>query len=197
MKTPRVTPRIIAGSAKGHRLKDVPGDITRPITDRVKESLFNILAEDIRGSTMLDLFGGTGSVGIEALSRGASFVRFVDLNRSAIETIRANLESTHLATHAQIVKADAFQLLKNPPDRTFDYIYVAPPQYKEMWLRALAEIDTNPGWLSEDAWIIVQIHPVEYASNTYKNFVEFDQRKYGSTLLVFYERQLTVTGQIE
>jgi 16S rRNA (guanine(966)-N(2))-methyltransferase RsmD len=195
MKPTRVTPRVIGGLARGHRLKDVPGDITRPITDRVKESLFNILGPDIQNSSMLDLFAGTGGVGIEALSRGAAFVRFVDLNRPAIETIRANLLSTHLSENAQLVRADAFTLLKNPPDRAFDYIYIAPPQYKEMWSHALLELDANPGWLSEDAWVIVQIHPVEYAENTYQHFAEFDQRKYGSTLLVFYERKTDPTLQ--
>ena len=101
-------PRIIAGKARGMRLQDVPGDITRPITDRVKEALFNILGNDILDSSLLDLFGGTGSVGIEALSRGAEFVRFIDLNRAAIQVIRANLEHTHLAEHAQVVQSDAF-----------------------------------------------------------------------------------------
>ena len=83
--------RVISGTAKGRKLKSVPGDTTRPITDRVKESLFDILAGDVVDSTWWDLFAGTGAVGIEALSRGASFVRFTDLNREPIETIKFNL----------------------------------------------------------------------------------------------------------
>ena len=79
--------RVIAGTARGHKLNSVPGDSTRPITDRTKESLFNILGGDIQGATFLDLFAGTGSVGIEALSRGAIFVRFLDKNQNAIQTI--------------------------------------------------------------------------------------------------------------
>jgi 16S rRNA (guanine966-N2)-methyltransferase len=82
--------RVIAGKAKGRKLHSVPGDRTRPITDRTKESLFNIIGGDIVDAALLDLFAGTGSVGIEALSRGASFVRFVDSNQRAIQTIRAN-----------------------------------------------------------------------------------------------------------
>ncbi|HTX78813.1 MAG TPA: RsmD family RNA methyltransferase, partial [Longilinea sp.] len=81
-------PRIISGTAKGLILQDVPGDITRPITDRVKESLFNIIGADIEGTAFLDLFGGTGSVGIEALSRGAKLTRFIDLNRTAVNVIK-------------------------------------------------------------------------------------------------------------
>ena len=96
-------PRIISGKARGMRLRPVPGDITRPITDRVKESLFNIINVDIQGASWLDLFGGTGSVGIEALSRGAGYVRFIDLNRSAIQTIKDNLVSTRLELNAHVI----------------------------------------------------------------------------------------------
>ena len=85
------SPRIIAGKARGLRLQDVPGNVTRPITDRVKEALFNILGTDIEEAAMWDMFGGTGSVGIEALSRGAKFVRFSDKNRGAVQTIKTNL----------------------------------------------------------------------------------------------------------
>ncbi|HEY9076959.1 MAG TPA: 16S rRNA (guanine(966)-N(2))-methyltransferase RsmD [Anaerolineaceae bacterium] len=182
------TPRIISGKARGIRLRDVPGDITRPITDRVKEALFNILGGDIVGTSMLDLFGGTGSVGIEALSRGAAHVHFVDLHRAAIATIKTNLDLTGLAANAAVTQADAFNLLNRPPSTAYDYIYVAPPQYKELWQRALLILDENPAWLASDGWIIVQIAPVEYHEIPLKNFIEFDQRRYGSTLLVFYEK---------
>jgi 16S rRNA (guanine966-N2)-methyltransferase len=181
-------PRIIAGKARGARLQDVPGDITRPITDRVKTALFNILGQDILDATFLDLFGGTGSVGIEALSRGARFVRLIDLNRPAINTIKANLQSTHLEAQAQVIQQDAFQYLKQVPDRPLDYIYIAPPQYKNLWEQALTHLDSAPGWIGEDAWVIVQIDPVEYLALELKNLVEFDQRRYGSTLLVFFSR---------
>ncbi|HZW03476.1 MAG TPA: RsmD family RNA methyltransferase, partial [Anaerolineaceae bacterium] len=98
------SPRIIAGTARGIRLKPVPGEITRPITDRVKESLFNILGPDIQDAALLDLFGGTGSVGIEALSRGAAFVRFNDLHRQAVATIKENLQRTRLGERAEVVQ---------------------------------------------------------------------------------------------
>jgi len=179
--------RVISGTAKGRKLKDVPGDTTRPVTDMVKEALFNILAGDVQDSVWWDLFGGTGAVGIEALSRGAAFVRFSELNRLPIETIKANLETTGFTSQAEIRRGDAFAMLSAPPDRAFDYVYVAPPQYKEMWSKALALLDANPGWLSDEAEVIVQIHPREYVELKLKNLVEFEQRKYGSTLLVFYE----------
>ena len=183
-------PRIIAGSARGIRLQSVPGDITRPITDMVKEALFNILGQEITGSSVLDLFGGTGSVGIEALSRGAAYVRMSDLNRAAVNTIRFNLEKTKLQANAEVLQADAFALLKRPPDRAFDYIYIAPPQYKKLWQRALFALDENSGWLKDDGWVIVQIDPVEYEPQTLAKLEEFEQRKYGSTLLVFFQTKL-------
>lgn len=179
--------RVIAGKARGRRLKSVPGDTTRPITDRTKESLFNILGADVEDSAWLDLFAGTGAVGIEALSRGATFVRFNDLNRQAAETVKANLESTGLKAGAEVLRLDAFALLERSPDRQFDYVYIAPPQYKEYWQKAMRSMDNNPGWLAPDAWVIVQIHPVEYQPLELDHLVEFDRRKYGSTILVFYE----------
>ena len=183
------SPRIIAGSARGTRLQAVPGDITRPITDRVKEALFNIIGGDIYNAAWLDLFGGTGSVGIEALSRGAAWTRFIDLNRPAINTIKSNLTQTHLEKKADVILADAFAYLRRPPDRSFEYIYIAPPQYHELWSQALLELDKNMGWLSADGWAIVQIHPHEYNPLELVHLKEFDQRRYGSTRLLFYARE--------
>jgi len=181
--------RVIAGKARGRKLRSVPGENTRPITDRTKESLFNIIGGDIRGASFLDLFSGTGSVGIEALSRGAASACFLDLERSAVQTIQGNLENTGLTQGAEVLRIDAFQYLARPVKRSFDYIYIAPPQYKELWKRAVLDVDAYPGWLSEDAWVIVQIHPKEYQPLVLQNLVEFDQRRYGSTLLVFYTRK--------
>jgi 16S rRNA (guanine(966)-N(2))-methyltransferase RsmD len=182
--------RVIAGKAKGRKLKSVPGDTTRPITDRAKESLFNILAGDVIESNWWDLFAGTGAVGIEALSRGASFVRFTDMNRAPIDTINFNVEHCGFKGQAEIRRADAFTYLAAEPDKKFEYIYIAPPQYKDMWVKALELVDDNIAWLAEDAWVIVQIAPREYrdAKPELRHVGELEQRKYGSTLLVFYER---------
>ena len=180
--------RVIGGKARGRKLSSVPGDTTRPVTDQVKEACFNIIGGDIVDATFLDLFAGTGSIGIEAFSRGAAFVRFVDLNRLPVETVRANLTHCGFDQDAEVIRADAFALLERSPDRSFDYVYIAPPQYKGMWARAMLALDAHPTWMSDDAWVIVQIHPVEYEALALKSLVEFDQRRYGSTLLAFYER---------
>ncbi|HEY6073566.1 MAG TPA: 16S rRNA (guanine(966)-N(2))-methyltransferase RsmD [Anaerolineales bacterium] len=179
--------RVISGEARGRKLRAVPGDTTRPITDRAKEALFDILAGDVVDSRWWDLFGGTGAVGIEALSRGANFVRFSERDRAAIETIRWNLEHCRFNTRAEVRRGDAFALLAASPDQRFDYVYIAPPQYKDMWSQAVSLLDENPGWLSEDFEVIVQIAPKEYLPLDLMNMVEFEQRKYGTTLLVFYE----------
>jgi 16S rRNA (guanine(966)-N(2))-methyltransferase RsmD len=181
--------RVISGSARGRKLKSVPGDTTRPVMDRVKESLFNILAGDVLDSNWWDLFAGTGAIGIEALSRGAAFVKFTDLNRAPIETIKENLEHCRFSEQAEIKRGDAFTMLAGRADKQFEYIYIAPPQYKKMWLEALKLIDDNMEWLSEDGSVIVQIDPREHEEFEFNNLVEGEQRKYGNTMLVFYDRK--------
>jgi len=180
--------RVIAGTAKGRRLKMVPGQVARPITDRVKEALFNILGPDIVGSSMLDLFAGTGGVGIEALSRGAGRVDFVDRDRRAIQTIHSNLELTRLADRAGVIHQDSFRWLEGSSGSSgYDYVYIAPPQYQSLWKRALQSIDQQVRRLHPDAWVIAQMHPKEYEQLNLVQLQEFDQRRYGATLLVFYE----------
>ena len=184
-----MTLRVISGKAKGRKLKSVPGDTTRPVTDRVKEALFNILAGDVTDSRWWDLFAGTGAIGIEALSRGASFARFTDLNRAPIETIKFNVEHCGFSSQAELRRGDAFTLLSKGADAQFEYIYIAPPQYKEMWEKALELVDEDPNWLSEDGWVIVQIDPREYKNLALENMEEIEKRKYGTTMLIFYERK--------
>jgi 16S rRNA (guanine(966)-N(2))-methyltransferase RsmD len=180
--------RVIAGSARGRKLKSVTGDTTRPVMDRVKEALFNILAGDVVNSNWWDLFGGTGAIGIEALSRGAVFVRFSDINRAPIETIKENVGYCGFSKQAEIRKGDAFSMLSTQAERQFEFIYIAPPQYQEMWVKALKLVDENISWLADDGTVIVQIDPTEYQEIELKNLEETEQRKYGSTLIIFYDR---------
>jgi 16S rRNA (guanine(966)-N(2))-methyltransferase RsmD len=178
--------RVIAGVAKGIRLQAVPGTTTRPISDRVKEALFSILGEAIVGARVLDLFAGTGSVGIEALSRGASEAVFVDKELRATATIRTNLRSTHLES-ARIVHSDVFRYLAGKAE-PFDLIYVAPPQYAGLWRRTLEALDTQPLWLSPGAEVIIQIFPKEFEPVSLRTMELTQKRTYGSTVLCFFER---------
>ena len=179
-------PRIIAGQFKGLRLQPVPGTVTRPITDRVKEALFNIIGSDITGSFFLDLFGGTGSVGIEALSRGAEFVTFIEKDFSAFKTLTHNLAKMDQPDTFEALRGDAFKIVERGLRNAYDYIFIAPPQYKGMWKEMLQRIDMKTDLGAKNAWIIVQIDPIEYEEVPLVNLKEFDNRDYGSTRLVFY-----------
>ena len=168
------------------RLKQVDASITRPISDRVKEALFNIIGSDIIGSRMLDMFAGTGSVGVEALSRGASHVVFLDISSKAIGVIHSNLNATKLADISEVRQTDALEYLGQTARDNFDYIYIAPPQYRGMWVNAVEHVDNNLKWMSNDGWVITQMHPNEYTEYDFQNLHMFDKRRYGNTLLVFY-----------
>ena len=186
--------RVISGKAKGRRLKAVPGETTRPIMDRVKENLFNLLGNFVAGTRWLDLFAGTGQVGIEALSRGAAEVVFVDNTRAAIQTIHANLAITGLAPGARVVQMDAFRSLRREPAAPFDLIYVAPPQYKGLWVDAVKIVDQRPlrqpvgRYLTSNGIVVVQIDPKEYVPLELQSLALYDLRRYGNTQLCFYER---------
>ena len=189
--------RVISGTAKGRTLKS-PGEATRPITDRVKENLFNILGSHVIDANVLDLFAGAGSIGIEGLSRGARHATFVELDREALRAIYQNLELTGLIERAKVAKVDVFKFIRHssPPlldtgegkGGGYDLIYIAPPQYKELWSETLKTLDGRE-LLSDDGIVVVQIHPKEYHELELNEFVIYDQRKYGSTMLCFYKKQ--------
>ena len=181
--------RVIAGAAKGRPLLSVPGESTRPITDRVKSALFSILTSQalIDGRRYLDLFGGTGAVGIEAPSRGAAQAVFCERDRSALATLRRNLESTGLAARAVVVPGDAFRYLEQSDAGAFDVVYIAPPQYRGLWLRALQAVAARcPGLLTGGGLAIVQVFPKEWSEPSLANLELLDRRQYGSTALFFY-----------
>ena len=181
------SPRIIAGSAKGKRLKSIPGTITRPITDRVKEALFNIIGNDIVEASFLDLFAGTGSVGLEALSRGANFTRFTEINPSVIKILKENILTCGFTDRSDVVRTAALQYLSANQHLPFNYIYIAPPQYKSIWVQVMNLVDQNKLHYYNDSWIIVQIDPLEYQPLPLLSLREIDKRRYGSTLLIFYQ----------
>lgn len=186
--------RVIAGTAKGRRLQMVPGEGTRPVMDRVKEACFSIIGRSIVDSTFLDLFAGTGSVGIEALSRGASKAVFVELDKQAVQTIQANLKLTKLEDRAIIRRTDVLQFLKQA-STPYDFIYIAPPQFKGIWLTTLQTLDANPGWLAPEATVIVQIDPTEQQPVELKHLAPYDERRYGKTLLWFFAPPDTLTNE--
>ena len=177
--------RVIAGSAKGRPLRPPRTSATRPITDRAKESLFNILTPRIAGQRFLDLFAGTGGVGIEALSRGAASATFVERSGPALAGIRHNLELTGLAARAEVVGRDVFGYLRDSPV-PFDVIFVAPPQWRGLWPRAVALLDREPGWLADGAVVVAQHDPSESTPLDLASLEPTNERTYGRVRFSFF-----------
>lgn len=148
--------RVIAGKAKRLPLKTVPGLDTRPTTDRIKETLFNMLQEEIYGSRFLDLFSGSGGIGIEALSRGAKEAVFVENGRKAAECIRENLSFTRLTDSARVLNMDVFQALTQlEGQEAFSIIFMDPP-YEREWERRVLEALKDSSLVNHETLVIVE-----------------------------------------
>lgn len=178
--------RVISGKARGVNLKTPDGLVTRPTTDRVKEALFSIIQFDLPGASVLDLFGGTGQLGIEALSRGAKKAVFVDAGEAACKLIRENLKRAKMENDAQIIRSDYLAYLQRCKER-FHIVFLDPP-YAEVFLenalKKLTEID-----ILESGAIIVAERPVEKELTLdLPGFSRSKDYKYGNTLLTLYRK---------
>ena len=149
--------RVIAGSARRLQLKTVEGMETRPTTDRIKETLFNMIGADLIQTQFLDCFAGSGGIGIEALSRGASKAVFIEKNPKAVECIRENLSRTHLEEGALVLESDVIAGLKRLEGRNyrFDLIFMDPPYAGGFYEPVLKEI-LNAGILSEEGYVVAE-----------------------------------------
>ncbi|WP_335870494.1 16S rRNA (guanine(966)-N(2))-methyltransferase RsmD [Bacillus sp. 2205SS5-2] len=149
--------RVIAGTCKGRPLKSVPGISTRPTTDKVKESIFNMIGPYFSGGTALDLFAGSGGLGIEALSRGVNQAIFVDREPRAITTIKSNVSLCSYENQSEIYRNDATRALKAILKReiTFDYIFLDPPYKKQKLEELLAFIDHHK-LLNENGYVVCE-----------------------------------------
>ena len=178
--------RIIAGQWRGKTLRSVKGMATRPTSDRVRESLFNILSLRIRDANVLDLFAGTGALGIEALSRGAKSAVFVDESKEAAAVIRKNLEECRLMEKARIIRWNIARNLNclNRYDKHFDLIFMDPPYHSGLIAPALAHL-TAENCLADSACIVIEHDISEDISEDIRHFYLSDQRKYGRTFISF------------
>ena len=149
--------RVIAGSAKRMPLKTIDGLDTRPTTDRIKETLFNMISEYLADSNFLDLFSGSGGIGIEALSRGAAYAAFVEQNKKAMSCIRENLKFTKLDDRAETYEMDVIHGLSRMEQqkKKFDYVFMDPP-YNNLLEKKVLEYLSISDLLSDDALIIVE-----------------------------------------
>lgn len=178
--------RVISGKAKGVSLKTPEGMQTRPTTDRVKEALFSIIQFEIPGTRVLDLFGGTGQLGIEALSRGAKSAVFVDQRDEACRLIRENLRRAHMEPDGKVVRADYMDYLKRCRER-FEIIFLDPP-YAEVFLenslKMITEID-----ILQSGGIIMTERPIgKELPWDFTGFARSRDYKYGKTLLTSYRK---------
>ena len=178
--------RVITGTARGMRLKELPGLETRPTTDKVKESVFNIIQFDIEGRRALDLFGGTGQMGIEALSRGAAHCTFVDLRKEAAAVIRENLAHTRLDGQGTVVQGDYLAFLTGCREK-FDLIFLDPPYGKgllEKALETIAKIDI----VTENGIIICESAAESMLPELPAPYVKGRDYRYGKIKVTLYHR---------
>ena len=178
--------RVITGKARGVVLKTPDGMQTRPTSDRVKEALFSILQFELPGMAVLDLFGGPGQLGIEALSRGAARAVFVDAGEAACKIIKENLRRTKLESQAKVVRSDYLTYLKTTNEH-FDLILLDPP-YAEVFLEnslnCISEID-----ILQTGGIIVTERPVgKELPFDYPGYTRSKDYKYGNTLITLYRK---------
>ena len=178
--------RIISGKARGTNLYTLQGTNTRPTLDRVKESIFNIISERIYDSKVLDLFSGSGAIGLEFASRGAKEVVLCDNSKKAIEIIQKNIQKTHLEDKVRVYNCDFGELLSEIQNEKFDIIYLDPP-YKTDYIKEAIEKILQYNLKEQNGVIIAETDEPDKIKNDISNLnVEIiDMRKYGRANLLF------------
>ncbi len=178
--------RIIGGQFKGRKLRSVRGTRTRPTSERIREAIFNILAFQVRGATVLDLFAGTGAFGVEALSRGAQTAVFIDISSQSISILRENLSAIAPESPTRIIRWDLTRNLNclNSIPLAFDLVFMDPPYRKNLIAPTLSHLHASQS-LANKACIIVEHSHLEPVHPDRLPFEIVDQRKYGKTLVSF------------
>ena len=180
--------RIISGKARGTKLYTLEGTNTRPTLDRVKESIYNIIQHEIEGATVLDLFAGSGAIGLECLSRGAKKAILCDKSKEAVEIIKRNIEKTHMEECAKIVNTDFETCLEKLKNEQFDIIYIDPPYATDYIFKSLKKIK-EIGIAKEESIIIIETDDEQRILKDIGN-IEIkivDKRKYGRATIIFLE----------
>ena len=181
--------RIIGGRARGTKLYTLEGTATRPTLDRVKESIFNIIQQHIPNSVFLDLFSGSGAIGLEAISRGAKKAIICDKSKAAIEIIKKNIEKTHSEKQVEVYNLDFENCLKNIKE-PIDIIYIDPP-YQTNYIEQSLKIIENMQFISDETLIILETDDEEkvlHKINVLK-FEIIDKRKYGIAHIIFLQKR--------
>ncbi|MEN8905881.1 MAG: 16S rRNA (guanine(966)-N(2))-methyltransferase RsmD [Clostridiales bacterium] len=179
--------RVISGSVKGFKLKKIKGNNTRPTSDRIKESIFNLIGYDFSGKTVLDLFSGTGSLGIEALSRGAKKAVFVDKSYESYNTIKYNLNKTWYLEVSKIIKSDVLRYLDTCLGNDIDLVFLDPP-YNDIVLIKTMERLNNKNLLNDNGIVVVEKHKNHLMNETYSNLCKIKEKNYGITSINIYRK---------
>lgn len=197
LKVQRKGMRIIAGSLKGKKIESLPGLATRPLLGRIKKSLFDILGNKVVNARFLDLYAGTGSVGIEALSRGAKYILFVEKESHPARLIRENLRRLELGKRAKVVEADVLNYNKQAGKFSlpgqFDLVFAGPP-YRMNLIKATLVMILKLRVLRENGWVICQHHFKEKVPKREGFLSLFRRERYGKTVLSFYQMGGTLSN---
>lgn len=182
------TMRIIAGRCRGLKLSTLPGLHTRPTADRVKEAVFSSLQADLPGAVMLDLFAGSGSIGLEALSRGAKEVYFIENDQAAYKVIQKNITMTPFAAQCHIVLSDAINALKELSERViFDMIYIDPPYHSDLYEPVLKMLETQD-ILADQGIIVLESAKSSSFSINDKVFLQYKTKIYGDACITYLKK---------
>lgn len=181
--------RVIGGSLRSRKLKTLKGDKTRPTSDKVKGAIFSSLAFDTNYNVMLDLFAGSGAMGIEALSRNFKFVYFNDLNRDAVKIIKENLSNLNLNQVSKVTNLDYSQCLKVLSKTSqFDFIFIDPP-YGMVDIGKIFEELYKYDSVSESGIVAVEVSSQEVLKDKYYSLYKYKEKKYGSTKVYYYKKE--------
>lgn len=183
--------RIISGTARGTKLYTLEGLATRPTLDRVKESIFNIIQGEIEGTQILDVFAGSGAIGLELLSRGAKRAVLCDKSKEAIQIIKKNIEKTHMQEKAEVYNLDFEQLIEKIKNQKFDIIYIDPPYATDFVRKTIDKVFENR-LVKEGTKIIIETDDEQRILKDIenKNVEITDRRKYGRATIIFLECKL-------
>ena len=183
--------RVTGGTGKGRRLRVPPGDRVRPTSDKVKQALFNILGSRLEGAVFLDLFAGTGGIGIEALSRGAGRAVFVDDSRKSLDAVRHNIGQAGFGDVASVVASKAETFIRKTGDR-FDIVFLDPPYTTE--IAPLLELIAGSDLLEPDGVVVAEHFEKQPSPARVGTFVLVREAVYGDTVLAFYRKQEPEAG---
>lgn len=179
--------RIIAGRFKGRRLSNFKADNIRPTTDRVKESIFNILMHEVPDARVLDLFSGTGNLAIEALSRGAQYVECVESHKTSLTIIKRNLSELDISKEIKVVPQDVFRYLSGYKGKPFHVVFIDPPFTEKIAHRSMQAIETS-AVVAPSGIVVIESSRQERIDDQYGPFQLLDRREFGDKLASFFKR---------